>query len=61
MFAFPAGPAAPSRDIGEKGHSGQSAGATIKRRQARFSKLSATDTRVYSQTYEKNGEVEGFW
>lgn len=57
MFAFPA---APSRDIGEKGQSGQSVRATIKRRQACFSELSAADARVYSQTYEKNGEVEGF-
>lgn len=53
MFAFPAGPAAPSRDIGEKGHSGLRVGTTIKRRQACFSKLWATDTRVYSQTFEK--------
>lgn len=52
MFAFPAGPAAPSRDIGEKGHSGQWVGTTIKRRQACLSKLWATDTRVYSQTFE---------
>lgn len=53
MFAFPAGPATPSRDIGEKGHSGPRVGATIKRRQACFSKLWATDTRVYSQSFEK--------
>lgn len=53
MFAFPAGPAAPSRDTGEKGHSGLRVRTTIKGRQACFSKLWATDTRVYSQTIEK--------
>lgn len=52
MFAFPAGPAASSRDIGEKGHSGQRVGTTIKRRQACLSKLWATVTRAYSQTFE---------
>lgn len=51
MFAFPAGPAAPSRDIGVKGHSGQRV-VTIKRRQARFSKHWATDAQVYFQTFK---------
>lgn len=51
MFVFPAGPAAPSRDIGVKGHSGQRVG-TIKRSKHALSKHWATDTQVYFQTFK---------
>lgn len=56
MFAFPAGPAAPSRDIGEKGHPGQQ----LKGGKRAFSSFEL-QTPGCTHRPLKNGDMEGFW